>query len=350
MKRQDLLTLTALLSIACFTTGHAATLTWTNGGSGANINVADNWSPAQAPANSDDLIFANESLGNPTWNNGSGSFRPNIQLTDGGWNFNVTGRIYSSIDYSTAGLGVTTFTTTSGGRVGTQQTSTWNIGTGNILVITGAGRTEFNQPLTKTGSGMVVIDLPTANGSRGMTINAGTVLINNTAPQASNTPWSVAAGATLGGTGTVRSTTGTTADGTIAPGGDGTYGALIETLDFNDDLTMGAGSTLAIDFGVANESDTLVMTDSSTFDLSAANNILDISGALTPIVGSYTIVDGLNSGSFEDILYNGSSVFSDPDFSIDYNSNSIVVNVIPEPASLMLLGMGGALMLSRRRK
>ena len=47
----------ARLALICACHAHAATLTWTGAGGDGNVNNPANWSPAQAPATGDVLIF-----------------------------------------------------------------------------------------------------------------------------------------------------------------------------------------------------------------------------------------------------------------------------------------------------
>ncbi len=366
--RHALSALTLGLAIASVGSANAATLTWTNGDTGnSNITDADNWSPIAAPGNSDTLVFDNLAAGNPTWNNSSNSFRPTAQFDSSGWDVDVTARFYASVDLdTTTPVGLVTVTTANtGARIGAQNAANWNISAGNTLHYTGVGRFELAQQPIKNGGGVLVIDMTGAvTGNRGITVNAGTVLINSGgtavtgggAPRATNQSWSIGADGTLGGTGLVRSNRpdGIAVDGTIAPGGNGAFGALIESLEIEDDIEMNPGSVLAIDFGAAGVSDVLRLVEGAapagTFNLSDLDNTLSITGAAIPIVGSYTIVDGANTGTFETILYNNVDVTSDPTFSITYNADSIVVGVIPEPASLTLLGLGGLLILGGRRR
>ncbi len=331
----------------------AANLTWTNGdGGSSDITDADNWSPAQAVVNGDVLTFDNPGVGDPTWN---ADLDIDLTLSGGTWDFNITSRLYTKnfLDYSAAGLGVSQLSSgNSGSRVGTDGTSVWTIGTGNTLVVA-AGRLELRQNLSIAGDGLLVLAAANASGNRGIAITAGTTLVNMGTATASNSDWSVSSGATLGGTGHVRSNRagGISVSGIIAPGGNGTFGATIETLEVtlgsaSRAMTMANGSEFAVDFGAADEADLLTINDGE-FDLSAGDNTLAISGAVSPIAGTYLIYSGQNTGTFETVLYNGVDVTGSSDIEIAYNANDITVTVIPEPASMLLMGLGGVTMLLR---
>jgi hypothetical protein len=371
MTRRFLTLPAALLALPLAAPSQAATLTWTNGdGGNSNINNAGNWLPSAAPTDDDVLIFDDAGVGDPKWN---ATLAPALRVTDGGFTFDVVSRMYINddattpadiaLDYSTPSLGLLTFNTTnsSNGRFGVTGSpgATWNIGSGNTVYVTGVGRTEFNQDVEKLGDGLLVFDTAQSNGNRGVAVNGGTLLLNHTSTRGRNTSWSVAAGATLGGNGTVRNDgqNGIQVDGTLSPGGDGTYGSVIGTFAAeltndtasNNDIKMNDGSILAIDFGTAGETDLLDITD-GRLDLDDAGNTLSIMGPIAPLPGNYTIVQGLNTGTFEEVLYNGSSVLTDPLFTVNYNPNDITVSIIPEPASIALLGAGALLIAGRRRR
>ncbi|MBB6428147.1 autotransporter outer membrane beta-barrel domain-containing protein, partial [Sphingopyxis sp. JAI128] len=99
--------------------------------------------------------------------------------------------------------------------------------------------------LTQAGSGTTI--LTGANGYAGATnVSAGTLLINGDQSAATGAT-SVAAGATLGGTGIIGGNVAIADGATLAPGA-GAAGAL----RINGSLALSGGSSLAYDFGLAN--------------------------------------------------------------------------------------------------
>lgn len=354
------------------TPASAATLTWTNGGVDADVLTADNWSPAQALSSGDTAIFDNLAVGNPTISTDQ-LFNLDLELLAGGWEFELVtgGRLRAlNIDYSTPGLGVTTFDTNVDGRVEAPGGgATWNIGAGNTLHVTGDGRYQPASQLVKQGAGTLVIDTTSASGAHGINVTEGAVLLNARSIVARNSAFVVAAGATLGGTGTIwTDSSGVNGnvfvDGTLAPGGNGIFGDLIGTLDVemelaaNSEVLMNDGSILAIDLAAGNLSDTLNLLSGTgaggdlfaSLNLEAADNTLSLFGAVTPEIGTYSIVTGLNTGTFETVLYNGVDVTSNGNFGIVYDGTTgITLTIVPEPASVALAAMGLALLGVRCR-
>ena len=55
-------------------------------------------------------------------------------------------------------------------------------------------------------------------------------------------------------------------------------------------------------------------------------------------------------GTFEIVTYNGSDVTSDPNVVVNYGSNSITLDLIPEPATIGLFGAASLAWLLRRRR
>jgi fibronectin-binding autotransporter adhesin len=98
--------------------------------------------------------------------------------------------------------------------------------------------------LVKVGAGNLVLT-GDSNYGGGTTVSGGTLLVNGDQSAATGLTF-VAANATLGGTGTIGGDV-RLGNGTLAPGAGGAG-----TLTINGELSMAAGSRLAVDFGAAN--------------------------------------------------------------------------------------------------
>jgi autotransporter-associated beta strand protein len=153
--------------------------------------------------------------------------------------------------------------------------------------------------VAKNGTGKWI--LTNNNTYTGTTsVNAGTLLINGA--QTGTGVTTVAAGATLGGTGTLGGAI--TNNGTIGPG------ASVGTLNVNGNVTMSANSHFAAELSGAN-ADKLAIT--GNLDLAALANFLDVTGVGTGgswIIATYT---GTLTGTFETIT---------PGYAVNYGTGS----------------------------
>ena len=219
---------------------------------------------------------------------------------------------------------------------------TWDIGaatsgvpTLSIVGVIGESGGSFG--FTKTGDG--TLNLTASNAFAGGTvIRSGTVLANNASGSATGSGGvTVESLGTLGGTGSAAGTT-TVSGGTVSPGAS----AGVLTLD---DVLFENGSTLAIelagDGGVAGvDFDQLLVNNTATLD---PGNVLDLSylGGFTAEAGdSFVILDAAAaslSGTFSTVNFPDAQAWF-----IDYDTpnGDVVVGIIPEPATLALLGLG----------
>ena len=214
-----------------------------------------------------------------------------------------------------------------------------------------------NSAIQKSGAGQMVL-VGTCTYSGATTINAGTLLVNGSLPNTSLT--TVAAGATLGGTGTIASAVNVT--GVLAPGaaigqlatgplsllGGAKYAYEINTATVDGDLLAVAGS-LGLGSGV-----TLDLTDLSTSHALATNTKLSLisysgswnHGTFTGLADDSTFTLGANQWL---INYNdasgGSNLLGGGSF-----ANFVTLTVIPEPATTWLAALAGAGLLRRRRR
>jgi hypothetical protein len=338
------------------------TYTWTNADSGnSNFNDADNWSPGGGPPLAVDSAIFNA----------------------GGWDINVTSRAYlKNITFSTPNLGTIDFSqqNSEDHRFGSQSEGTWDIGTGNILHVSSINRFELTQPVTKTGAGTFLLSQANiGTGNRGIAIVGGTVILNSAnTPEANNSAWSVAAGATLGGNGGIRSTSPSVngeADifGTLQAGGSGDItdgqsnvidaGSQFGTfsVDYTGDTTKGINmkndSNLVIQFSADSSQNSQIDMLGGLFDIESGVT-LDLFAPGAIAAGTYTLLSfdvggvgnpaGTYAGTFSNLRLNNAAAGSD--YSLAYDANSIDLVVIPEPGTFVLLGtLGCCLMLFHRR-
>jgi autotransporter-associated beta strand protein len=213
------------------------------------------------------------------------------------------------------------------------------------LTAAGGGTVDFSGDIsggfavTKDGDGTVTFS--TAKSYTGTTtIKAGMMLVNNTLASSSVI---VQIGATLGGTGTIAGAT------TVDSGAKLKPGASIDTLTFSNGLTI--NGELDPEVSPLTSSDLLAITGDLTLgDFS----ILDVQGTLAGSnpAQQYTIATFTGSlkgttGQFNTVKNNGTPGLP-AGWSVQYNTHDI--KVIPEPATMALLGLGGVAMLLGRRR
>ena len=178
-----------------------------------------------------------------------------------------------------------------------------------------AGVLAGSVALTKTNSGTLTLS-GTSTHSGPTLVSAGTLLVSG---QLGSSDVTVEGGATFGGTGTI--------------GGDLAFdaGSFLHIADLNDALTVSGTITFGTGFGIAN----LTNIDWDSLDLD------------TP----YTLLSTTQTFSSSDIsnfgLANASAVGTGR---LAYFQNgSLQLVVIPEPGAALLGGLGGLLLLRRRR-
>ena len=264
-----------------------------------------------------------------------------------------------------------------------------NMGTSTIVVglddgsgtFDGNVRSSYNEAhFRKEGSGTQTLNgelkLDKDAGLGSVTVNEGTLIINGDATGTTGA-WTVNAGATLTGSGSLGGTA-TIGDGaTLSPGnspGTQTFDNLTWVnggtylWEINADLASGGGE--GVDSGwdwidVTNTFDLSGITTGFNIDITSltTGNIagladgFDYSGKsyLDPYE-SFTILSfGSLTGDFDASEFNLlTGNFANPkvDWSLELSGNDLVLNAVfvPEPSSTALLGLGGlALMLRRKR-
>ena len=210
-----------------------------------------------------------------------------------------------------------------------------------------------NLDITLGGNGGVVLTGDNSNLQGDVFID-DTVYVNNTTGSGTGTgdlTVETSANALLGGNGTITGNNVTVQDGgTIEPGLQASLD--LDTLTIDNDLSM--EGTLRIRVNVdTDQSSTLVVT--GLLDL-GQNSVLDVAGfddqGATAPLGAGEIHILAEYGTLSGLFGDTSSVPTTHVVNYNYqNDNQIaIVPVIPEPASVALVGLGSLMLLSRRRR
>lgn len=244
-------------------------------------------------------------------------------------------------------------------------TLTLNIGIGNNNIYSGylggiGGMYGYpddpaaanNLNLVKKGAGTLVLQAPSNTYAGTTTVEEGTLIVN--ADQRGSGLITVQNLATLGGTGRVGAVMVQTA-GTLAPG------ASTGVLTAHGNVTLQGGSQFSVELNgltpgtgydrlhVASGSLSLQLTSGLRPDLW-------VTLGFTPSLGdTFDIVTGLSGfdpdfdGYFQGKPDLSTFVVGSTELQIDYQSDQIRLTVVPEPSSLGLIAVLGAVGLLRRR-
>jgi autotransporter-associated beta strand protein len=239
------------------------------------------------------------------------------------------------------------------GITNTISASLQNGGGGGGLTKDGAGVLRLTGASLHTGTTRVmggVLDLvgsASLDNSSTLQIDAGATLMASNLASTLH----LKTGQTLKGNGTFVGGLITDSGSTVAPG------ASAGVLTVAGDLTIGGGSTLSLELDgttAGTQYDQLVLSGGS---LTLGSPALDILLGFTPAYNdTFTIVSGLSgfdpdvNGIFSGKADGSSFTVGATEFQIDYNPSDITLTVIPEPASMGLMGLLGiAGVLLRRR-
>ena len=191
--------------------------------------------------------------------------------------------------------------------------------------------------LIKTNSGTATVT--GANiFSGGASVNAGTLLVNNTAGSGTGTNnVTVKTSGTLGGSGIILGAITVQAGGNLAPGN-----AAIGTLTISNALTLGGNATIEINKGVGQD---LVEASLSTVNYGGTLTVANVGGALT----AGDTFTNFNAGAFTG---NFSSIIGSAGVNLAYAFNptngvlSVVSTGVVAPPTLNVAQSGNALTFS----
>jgi len=336
-----------------------ASRVWT-GTVNTDFELAANWNvvlPPSAPVNdttTDIGVFSGAVTANqPTLTLSRSIYGLQFTTASGGWNPG------GAFTLSLGGAGISTNGQTSGtntisANVQLAAASTWLVGTGGTLSVSGQISSAGAFGLTlNNGSNAGTLKLTGANTyTGGTTVNAGTLLINNTSGSGTGTGSVTVnnAGTVLGGSGFINAGTNNVAinsGATIAPGAAAnTVGALTMTaVNVIFTGTNGNLATLATDVSGAT-ADRLAIT--GNLNLSTIFDRLAVTELTTATLARYQIVTytGSLTGVFDTLTLPSG-------YSLDYSiPNEIdLVAPVPEPATwFAAVLVTGSVAWSQRRR
>jgi autotransporter-associated beta strand protein len=302
-----------------------------------NGNIVKIFSPTVAGSGNGNLTISSAGTGNRVvFNNASNSgftgaitvgSNAELHLGNGGSNGTLSGAGAISL-----GNSASTFTV--------NQTDTVTQGTEFSTSITGSGK------VVQAGSGTTILNAANTY-SGGTQVNAGTLLVQNTTGSATgNGTVTIASGASVGGNGTIEGNM--VVSGRIAPGNSiGILNAGSTT--WKGALSAGTSTDWQFELGAANSSDLLNITGDFLRDTSTGTAFrFDFLGSA--VAGSFKLVDwsGTSNFAFTNFSYTGLGAGYTGTFEI--SGTQLNFNVVPEPSTFLLLGLGLLFVVVFRRR
>jgi autotransporter-associated beta strand protein len=239
-----------------------------------------------------------------------------------------------------------------GPKPGEEGNAVVNVGSG--ITAEWAGPLTGFSPLTKIGTGALVLSSNSSTHTGPVTVSAGTLRVNGSLPSSSVT---VASGATLGGTGALSGDVNVSSGGILSPG------ASIGTLETGD-LSLAGSLDQEIDLnnGGPQDADLLdvtgsVLLNNPTLTLflqnlpasGGAGNVylLAFNDGTDAVTGTFGAIAGLPVDYTATVDYAFSGVDS---LGRVGDGNDIAVTIVPEPSSMLLALAGGMLAVRRRSR
>ena len=217
-------------------------------------------------------------------------------------------------------------------------------------VFTNAGVISGSGNVVLSGPGTLVIPPETTNSYAGATtLSNGTLQVDGA--HLGGGLITVLNGATLGGKGSVAGSVSVAAGGILSPG------ASPGILTVGGDLTLASGSTFTVELNglTAGTGYDQLLMDGGTLNLDNPTLNLSVLFGYDPQEDDvYTILTGFSSiagaGQFAGLPDNAIVSADGESFRINYTATDVTLTVIPEPASLGILGAVALMALLRRRR
>jgi len=339
------------MSLACSKTW-GATRTWDGGGNGTNWRTSNNWSPNTRPAANDSLVFAGTTSVSNTNNFAADTAFAGISFSNGAGAFTLAGNritLTGNVVNNDDSLQTLNLPMILSGNRTFQTASTGSLAVGGVL--SGGGG------LTKTGT--ATLTLSGNNSYTGATsVEAGLLYVNGN-QSASTGPLTIAAGAYLGGVGTIGGAT--TISGIHVPG---STSAAAGTQTFTGGLSYASGSifswTLSADSTTTGYdkiigSGALNVDSSAVFRVVLGTNVASQSSSFWDVNHTWSdVFTGFTGGAFSNsalrvIDTQGTALDTSSQGSFSISGTTLSWSAVPEP-SATLAGLLLAAGLLRRRR
>ena len=343
----------AVVALSCLSV-NAAVVTWNGAAGDGSVSADGNWVGGAAAPSGSDLVFASDS-------GGGGGF---VDF-DAGLTYNVPTLTFAS---TAPAMGLT------------------GASASDIVNVTGAGTAVSNQSNFRQTSTNLTIQVGVTGqtwdgGSKGLSISAIDLQNNRTLTlTGTGTTATTRNEITLGIDGTGSSGIVKAGAGTLLYSGNNTYtgltsvtggilqlgasnriantsnlllsnGAILNLANFGEtvgSLTIGAGGGF-IDFGAGAGNNTLVLADSSGQSWTGALRILNFNTG--DVIKFGTSATALDAGKLSNIIFQSGTAAGNGTQTAQINATgNLAPAPVPEPASLMLIGLGFITVVGRRRR